>query len=151
MQVRRDTPTNPAVAPLLAAHVAEQRAGTPVGFSFALDGAALSAPGVMFFTAWNGATLAGMGALKRLDDAAGEVKSMRSTPEARGRGAGHAILRAIMAEARGQGLRALYLETGTTPAYEAAVRLYTRAGFVPCDAFADYRPSPHNRFFRLTL
>lgn len=151
MQVRRDTPTNPAVAPLLAAHVAEQRAGTPPGVSFALDGAALSAPEVTFFTAWEDATLAGMGALKRLDDAAGEVKSMRSTPEARGRGAGHAILRAIMTEAREQGLGTLYLETGTTPAYDAAIRLYTRAGFVPCDAFADYQPSPHNRFFRLTL
>ncbi|WP_245708245.1 GNAT family N-acetyltransferase [Sphingomonas palmae] len=92
-----------------------------------------------------------MGALKRLDDAAGEVKSMRSTPEARGRGAGHAILRAIMAEAREQGLRTLYLETGTTRAYDAAARLYTRVGFVPCDAFADYQPSPHNRFFRLAL
>ncbi|WP_375271862.1 GNAT family N-acetyltransferase [Sphingomonas sp.] len=151
MQVQRDTPTNPAVAPLLAAHVAEQRAGTPAGFSFALDGAALSTPDVTFFTAWDGATLAGMGALKRLDDAAGEVKSMRTTPEARGRGAGHAILCAIMAEARGEGLRVLYLETGTTPAYDAAVRLYTRAAFVPCDAFADFRPSPHNRFFRLAL
>ncbi len=151
MQVRRDTPTNPAVAPLLAAHVAERRAGTPPGFSFALDDAALSASEVTFFTAWQGATLTGMGALKRLDDAAGEVKSMRSTPEARGRGAGHAILRAIMAEAREQGLGTLYLETGTTPAYDAAIRLYTRAGFVPCDVFADYQPSPHNRFFRLTL
>ncbi len=151
MQVRRDTPTNPAVAPLLAAHVAEQRAGTPAGFSFALDGTALSAADVAFFTAWDGTTLTGMGALKRLDDMAGEVKSMRSTPEARGRGAGHAILRAIMADAREQGLRTLYLETGTTPAYDDAVRLYTRAGFVPCDAFAGYRSSPHNRFFRLTL
>ncbi len=151
MQVRRDTPINPAVAPLLAAHVAEQRAGTPAGFSFALDGAALAGPDVTFFTAWEGDTLAGMGALKRLDDVTGEVKSMRSTPAARGRGAGRAILSAIVAEARALGLTALYLETGTTPAYDAAVRLYTRAGFVPCGAFADYRPSPHNRFFRLTL
>jgi len=151
VQVRRDTPTNPVVAPLLAAHVAELRAGTPAGFSFALDGAALSAADVTFFTAWNGEALVGMGALKRLGEAAGEVKSMRSTPEMRGRGAGHAVLRAIMAEARNQGLRTLYLETGTTPAYHAAIRLYTRAGFVPCDAFADYRASPHNRFFRLAL
>lgn len=151
MQVRRDTPTNPVVAPLLAAHVAEQRAGTPAGFSFALDDAGLSAPQITFFTAWDAGVLAGMGALKRLDPAAGEVKSMRSTSAARGRGAGHAILSAIIAEARGQGLSHLYLETGTTPAYDAAVRLYTRAGFVPCDPFSDYRPSPHNRFFRLSL
>lgn len=151
MQVRRDTPTNPVVAPLLAAHVAEQRAGTPAGFSFALDGAALSADDVTFFTAWDGEVLAGMGALKRLGDAAGEVKSMRSTHEARGRGAGHAILSAIVAAAREEEMSGLYLETGTTSAYDAAIRLYTRGGFVPCDAFSDYRASPHNRFFRLTL
>jgi putative acetyltransferase len=151
VQVRRDIPTNPVVAPLLAAHVAEQRAGTPAGFSFALDDAALSAADVTFFTAWNGEALAGMGALKQLSQAAGEVKSMRSTHEARGRGAGHAILSAIVAAARGQGMSDLYLETGTSPAYDAAIRLYTRAGFVPCDAFADYRASPHNRFFCLRL
>ena len=151
MRVRRDTPTNPAVAPLLAAHVAEQRAGTPAGFSFALDGAPLSAPDVTFFTAWDGATLAGMGALRRLGDGMGEVKSMRSTPEALGRGAGYAILMATMAEARVQALSTLCLETGTTPSYDAAVRLYTRAGFTPCGAFADYSRSPHNRFFCLAL
>ncbi|NTS63903.1 GNAT family N-acetyltransferase [Sphingomonas sp. HHU CXW] len=151
MQVRRDTPTNPVVAPLLAAHVAEQRAGTPAGFSFALDDAALSAEDVTFCTAWDGNTLAGMGALKRFGDAAGEVKSMRSTHEALGRGAGHAILSAIVAAAREEGMSDLYRETGTTPAYDAAIRLYTRAGFVPCEAFADYRTSPHNHFFRLRL
>ena len=151
MQVRRDTPTNPAVAPLLAAHVAEQRAMTPAGFSFALDAAALTGPAITFLTAWEGETLAGMGALKRLDHAAGEVKSMRSTPAARGRGAGHAILSAIIADARAAGLSRLYLETGTSSAYDAAIKLYARAGFVPCPAFADYRPSPHNRFFVLVL
>jgi putative acetyltransferase len=151
VQVRRDHPTNPAVAALLAAHVAEQRGAVPAGFSFALDGLALSAPEIAFFTAWNDDILTGMGALKQLGDGGGEVKSMRSTPAARGRGAGHAILSAIIDEARRRGLTQLYLETGTTPAYDPAIRLYTRAGFVPCDAFADYRASPHNRFFVLHL
>ena len=151
MQVRRDDPANPLVTSLLAAHVAEQRGSTPAGFSFALDADALAGEDVTFFTAWEDDTLSAMGALKRLDDGAGEVKSMRSTPEARGRGAGYAILSAIVAEARARGLARLYLETGTTPVYHAAIRLYARAGFRPCDAFADYRPSPHNRFFELHL
>lgn len=151
MQVRRDDPTNPAITALLAAHVAEQRGAVPEGFSFALDGRALSAPEIAFFIAWNDGVVAGMGALKQLGDGGGEVKSMRSTAAARGRGAGHAILLAIIGEARRRGLTRLYLETSTTPAYDAAIRLYTRAGFVPCDAFAEYRPSPHNRFFVLHL
>ncbi|WP_308461875.1 GNAT family N-acetyltransferase [Sphingomonas folli] len=149
--VRRGDPSEAAIAALLAAHVADQRAGTPAGFSFALDAARLAAPDVALFAAWDGDTLAAVGALKRLDDGAGEVKSMRAAPAYRGLGAGRAILDAIVAAARAQGLTHLYLETGTTPAYDAALTLYRRAGFAPCAAFADYRPSPHNQFLALAL
>lgn len=149
--VRRGDPAEPAVAALLAAHVADQRAGTPAGFSFALDAARLAAPDVALFAAWDEDALAAVGALKRLDAASGEVKSMRAADAYRGRGAGHAILAAIVAEARALGLARLYLETGTTPAYDPALALYRRAGFAPCAAFADYRPSPHNQFLMLAL
>lgn len=151
MQVRKDDPSNPAVAPLLAAHVAEQRANTPPGFSFALDASGLSAPGVTFWSAWDGNAPVGMGALRAIDTTSGEVKSMRTVDTWRGRGVGHAILSAIVAEARSRGYARLYLETGTTNAYGPALSLYRRAGFVSCDAFADYRPSPHNQFLTLIL
>jgi len=150
-RVRRGDPAEPAIAALLAAHVADQRAGTPAGFSFALDAARLAAPDIALFAAWDGVVLAAVGALKRLDGDAGEVKSMRAAPVYRGRGAGRAILDAIVAAAREGGLTRLYLETGTTPAYDAALALYRRAGFAPCAAFADYRPSPHNQFLALAL
>ncbi|MBB3474231.1 GNAT family N-acetyltransferase [Sphingomonas sp. BK345] len=150
-RVRRGDPSEPAIAALLAAHVADQRAGTPAGFSFALDAARLAAPDVALFAAWDGDVLAAVGALKRLDGGAGEVKSMRAAPAYRGSGAGHAILDAIVAAARDDGLTRLCLETGTTPAYDAALALYRRAGFAPCAAFADYRPSPHNQFLALAL
>lgn len=150
-RVRRGDPSEPAIAALLAAHVADQRAGTPAGFSFALDAARLAAPDIALFAAWDGDALAAVGALKRLDGGAGEVKSMRAAPAYRGRGAGRAILAAIVAAAREAGLTGLYLETGTTPAYDDALALYRRAGFAPCAAFADYRPSPHNQFLALAL
>ena len=150
-RVRRGDPAEPAIAALLAAHVADQRAGTPAGFSFALDAARLAAPDIALFAAWDGDSLAAVGALKRLDGDAGEVKSMRAAPVYRGRGAGRAILDAIVAAAREGGLTRLYLETGTTPAYDAALALYRRAGFAPCAAFADYQPSPHNQFLALAL
>ncbi|MBB3694756.1 GNAT family N-acetyltransferase [Sphingomonas sp. BK580] len=150
-QVRRGDPAEPAIAALLAAHVADQRAGTPAGFSFALDAARLAAPDIALVAAWDGDALAAVGALKRLDDGTGEVKSMRAAPAYRGRGAGRAILAAIVAAARDGGLTRLYLETGTTPAYDDALALYRRAGFAPCAAFADYRPSPHNQFLTLAL
>ena len=151
IEVRRDDPNNPALAGLLAAHVAEQHGAVPPGFAFALDARGLSDPAVTFWSAWDGERVVGMGALKELDTATGEVKSMRADAAFRGRGVGHAVLSAIVAEARARGYARLSLETGTTPAYDAALALYRRAGFVACDAFADYRPSPHNQFLTLAL
>ncbi|KQT35425.1 acyltransferase [Sphingomonas sp. Leaf412] len=151
MEVRRDDPDNPALAGLLAEHVAEQRGNVPPGFAFALDTKGLADPAIAFWSAWDGNRVAGFGALKELDAATGEVKSMRSDAAYLGRGVGHALLSTIVAEARARGYARLYLETGTTPAYDAALTLYRRAGFVACDAFADYRPSPHNQFLSLDL
>lgn len=151
MQIRKDDPTNPAIAALLAAHVDEQRGNTPPGFSFALDASGLAAPDVTFWTAWDGDTPVGMGALRALDRESGEVKSMRAADAWRGRGVGHALLGAIVATARERGYRQLFLETGTTDAYAAALTLSRRAGFVSCDAFGDYDASPHNQFLTLIL
>ena len=78
MQVRRDDPTNPAIAALLAAHVAEQRGAVPEGFSFALDGRALSAPEIAFFIAWNDGVVAGMGAVEE-----GEALAAVERPDTR--------------------------------------------------------------------
>lgn len=151
IEVRRDDPNNTALGGLLAAHVAEQHGNVPPGFAFALDARGLSDPAVTFWSAWDGERVVGMGALKELDAATGEVKSMRADAAYLGKGVGHAVLSTIVAEARARGYARLYLETGTTPAYDAALALYRRAGFVACDAFADYRPSPHNQFLTLAL
>jgi putative acetyltransferase len=35
--------------------------------------------------------------------------------------------------------------------YDAAVALYLKAGFVDGEPFADYRPSPYNRFLYMDL
>ena len=136
IEVREENPANPALAALLAEHVTEQHGNVPPGFAFALDVRGLSDPAITFYAAWDGAGVAGIGALKRLDAVTGEVKSMRADIAWRGRGVGHAILSTIVAAARARGYRHLYLETGTTPAYDAALALYRRAGFVACDAFA---------------
>lgn len=45
--------------------------------AFALDASGLSAASVTFWTAWNDKALVGFGALKELDRAHGELKSMR--------------------------------------------------------------------------
>lgn len=148
MEIRRDDPTAPHVADLLAHHLRELR-GVMAEHAFALDATGLSAPDVTFWTAWRGDALAGFAALKQLDAAHGEVKSMRAAPAARGTGVGRAMLNHIIAEARARGYTRLSLETGTAPLHAPAVALYRSAGFVSCEAFADYRPSPHNQFLKL--
>jgi len=111
----------------------------------------LSAPSVTFWTAWHDDALVGFAALKQLDAAHGEVKSMRAAPEARGTGVGRALLAHIIAESRERGYTRLNLETGTAPLHTPAVSLYRSAGFVSCDAFADYEASPHNQFLCFDL
>ena len=47
--------------------------------------------------------------------------------------------------------RQLSLETGQGPAFEPALALYRRRGFVDGEAFADYVRSPFNQFLHLVL
>ena len=58
LQIRRDDPTAPHVADLLAHHLTELR-GHMAEFAFALDAGGLSAPEVSFWTAWRDDRLAG--------------------------------------------------------------------------------------------
>jgi len=137
---------HPATATLLTAHLADMQASSPPGSVYALDLRGLARPDIAFFTAWDGEALLGCGALRTLGDRDGEVKSMRTDRDARGRGVAQAILDRIVAEARAAGLTRLLLETGTGAMFDAAHRLYARNGFVPCAAFGDYVATDFNRF-----
>ncbi|USU03774.1 GNAT family N-acetyltransferase [Sphingomonadaceae bacterium OTU29LAMAA1] len=150
MHIRRDDPAAPYVAALLAHHLTELR-GNMAEFAFALDATGLAAPEVTFWTAWRGETLVGFVALKQLDSDHGELKSMRAAPEARGTGVGRALLAHVVEEAQARGYGRLSLETGTADLHASAVALYRSAGFIDTNAFADYRPSPHNQFLTLSL
>jgi putative acetyltransferase len=150
MDIRQDDPAAHYVVDLLAHHLEELR--SVMGeHAQALDASGLSASTVTFWTAWQGNVLAGFGALKQLDQAHGEVKSMRAAPDARRSGVGRALLHHIIAEARKRGYQRLSLETGTAPLHAPAVSLYRSAGFVTCAPFADYQASPHNQFMSLDL
>ena len=56
-----------------------------------------------------------------------EFRALAVAPEARGRGVGRALLRAVIDQARAAGIRQLLLSTQTTML--AAQHLYTEAGF----------------------
>ena|SRR5262245_7863678 len=139
------------VLALLRQHLEGMHSNSPPGSVFALDLTGLSAPGVSFFTAWEGESLLGMGALKELDAAAGEIKSMRTDPAYLRRGVAAAMLEHLIAIAQERGYRRLSLETGSGTAFEPALALYRRRGFVDGAPFGDYTKSAFNQFLHLDL
>ncbi|GAB2449893.1 GNAT family N-acetyltransferase [Nocardia tengchongensis] len=151
MRIEVDDLTGPEVIGLLEAHVAEMLANSPEDSMHALDVAALRKPEITFWSAWDGGALAGCGAIKELDPAHGEIKSMRTTAAYRGRGVASQLLRHILAEAGARGYRRLSLETGSSEFYLPAVRLYERYGFEHCGPFADYAEDPHSVFMTRAL
>lgn len=151
MHIAEDDLSGEQIRALLDIHFAGMLANSPPGSCHFLDVEGLKAPGVTFWSIWDGTELAGMGALKQHDAALGEVKSMRTHAVHQGKGVGAAMLAHIIATARSRGLTRLSLETGSTPAFDAAQALYIRFGFVYCPPFADYQPDPFSRFMTLDL
>ena len=128
----------PEVAALLALHLREMHQWSPACKVHALPIERLRQPDVTFYSAWDGGTLAAVGALKNLGEHRGELKSMRAAPEYRGKGAGKAILEHLIGEAQARGYTWLGLETGVPEPFIAARTLYASYGFTDCEAFADY-------------
>jgi putative acetyltransferase len=151
MRIEVDDLTRPAVHRLLEEHLANMYELSPPESVFALDLGKLRAPGITFWTVWDGETLLGCGALKELSPREGEIKSMRTPRALRGRGAGRAVLDRILDEAKRRGYERLSLETGSHPDFTPAHTLYRSVGFVDCGPFADYREDPNSVFMTLRL
>ena len=137
-RIVEDDLTGADVVGLLALHLEEMHRLSPPCKVHAMPVERLREPDVTFYSAWDGGTLAAVGALREIDAARGELKSMRATPEYRGKGAGEAILIHLVEEARRRGYTWLGLETGVPEPFVPARRLYASYGFADCDAFADY-------------
>ena len=139
------------VKALLTWHLEGMHANSPPGHVFALDWSELQKPEISFYALWDGEDLLGVGALKELEARFGEIKSMRTADAHLRKGVAAAILNHIVAEARRRGYSRLSLETGSGPAFEPALTLYRKYGFVVGEAFGDYEKSPFNQFLHLDL
>ena len=146
MRFERDDLSRAPTRALIARHLAGMHASSPPESVHAFDLEKLRQPGVTFWSAWVGEEIAGCGALKVLDAERGELKSMRVADPFLGRGIGRAILEHLVGEARARGLRSLWLETGSAPAFAPALRLYESAGFRRCGPFGEYREDPFSVF-----
>lgn len=152
MRIAQEDPAAPDIVTLLEAHLRDMRDTSPPESIHALDVDALRSPHITFLAARDDdGALWGVGALAELDPSHGEVKSMRTTPEARGQGVASAVLTRLIEIASERGYGAVSLETGAEDFFLAAHRLYERHGFVACGPFGTYGPDPHSRFYTLAL
>lgn len=150
-EITVDDPRKPELRVLLERHLAFCLSETPPEHSFALNVGGLLDPKVTFVSYRDGETVLGVAAIKELDAAHGEVKSMHTAAEARGRGVARALLSHLLATARARGYRRVSLETGTTPGFAAARALYESAGFIPTGPFGGYPQTEDNTFYSLAL
>lgn len=138
LRIAPDDLTGADVLALLQFHLDEMHRWSPACKVHAMPAERLREPDVAFFSAWDGDTLAGCGAIKHLDAGHGELKSMRVAPDYRGKGVGRAILLHLIEEARTRGYERLSLETGRPEAFAPAQGLYKAHGFAECAPFGDY-------------
>lgn len=151
LTITEDDLSSAEVQALVALHLGGMHAESPACKVNALPLDKLRQPGVTFYTARVHDDLAAMGAIKHLDFAHGELKSMRAAPEWRGLGVGEAMLAHLLEVARARGYSRVSLETGRTEAFAPAVALYRKHGFEECEAFADYVVDEFSQCLSLTL
>ena len=146
MQIREDDLTGEKIIALLEEHLRNMHEITPPESIHALDLSGLRVPEITFWTVWEGGELLGCGALKELDAQSGEIKSMRTATQHRGRGVGSKMLEHILQEAAVRGYTQLYLETGAMPEFAPARSLYARYGFEKSGPFGTYTHDPNSVF-----
>ncbi len=144
LSLRVCTANEPGVQAVIAAHLAQMQAQTPEESRHALP--AQSLRGAWMLAAEAGGTVVAIGAVAPLWPGAGEIKSMHTLAAGRGRGAGRAILRGLLDRAAAEGIGAVYLETGSTPAFAPARALYANEGFTFCPPFGTYAEDPLSVF-----
>ncbi len=104
--------------------------------------AELAPPGGAFIVGYEDGVAICCGGVKRLGEAACELKRMYVVPEARGRGIGRVLLAALEDRARALGYTIARLDTG--PEQRGAQRLYESAGY---RAIPNFNANPIATFF----
>jgi putative acetyltransferase len=141
----------PDAAQLIERHLTLMASQSPSESCHPLDQEGLDADGSRLFLLRRGDAVIAMGALKALRDGALELKSMHTISEARGSGAGKAMLEHLLSVARTEAATSIFLETGSTDGFLPAQKLYADYGFTECPPFADYAEDPWSTFMHLDL
>jgi putative acetyltransferase len=149
VEIAVETPLQDDVRALVAELNAALLELTPPEHCYHLTVEQMAGNDTTVFIARDNGLAVGCGALKRHDDATGEVKRMYTRPSHRGRKIGAEIVGRVEALARQQGLTRLVLETGDR--HPAAWTVYERAGFSRCGPVLDYPDSEWSVFYEKSL
>lgn len=136
---------------MLQEHVQSMHLYSPPESIHVLDADGLRKPEITFWSIWENEELLGCGALRELDSAQGEVKSMRTATAHRRKGVARRMLEHLLIVARERGYQRLYLETGSEAAFVAARNLYASFGFEPCGPFGEYVLDPYSAYMTMEL
>jgi putative acetyltransferase len=149
LSVAIENPQRTDIAALLAQSDAYSASLYPPESRHQPDLRSLSAANVRFFVSRaDGVAVACVALVIGKDDTA-ELKRMFVDAAARGKGVGQALLEAIEAAGRVEGVRRIRLETGIHNS--AALRLYRRLGYVDRGPFGNYRDDPLSVFMEKSL
>ncbi|MDZ4857594.1 MAG: GNAT family N-acetyltransferase [Candidatus Hydrogenedentes bacterium] len=151
MDIRVDDLSGPEIAALLTEHLQSLAEVSPPESCHALDLDGLRQPQITLWSVWQGQELVGCGALKELDAAHAEIKSMRTASAHLRKGVGELLLQHLISEATNRGYRRMSLETGSMEYFEPARCLYLKFGFMTCAPFANYREDPNSVFMTKEL
>lgn len=151
MDIKIDDLTHPDVQALVQTHRAEMQSNDNSIMANALQLSDLKSDEITFFSVWEGETLTGCGALKELNDAHAEIKSMHTVRPFRRRGVSAALLYHMLKLAEQRGYKRLSLETHPGSEYKPARKLYERFGFENCDPFGDYEEHDYSLFMTKTV
>jgi putative acetyltransferase len=144
-----ENPDQPEIAAFFAASEAYMAALYPAESNHFVDIASLQKPNVLFLVARRRGAAVGCGAIVRAEDGTAEIKRMWVDPEVRREQVAKKLLAELIDAARGDGVTAVQLETGT--AQPAAEALYRRAGFTDRGPFGTYVADPLSLFMELRL
>ncbi|ATG54234.1 GNAT family N-acetyltransferase [Brachybacterium ginsengisoli] len=142
---------DPVLLRFLQEHLDDLAPTAPTESRHALDAEALRRSGVRMWVAAEEGAVLGTVALAEVGDAHEELKSMRTSPDHRGRGIAARMLSHAVEDARRRGVERISLETGSADFFAAARSLYRRAGFLECEPFGAYVHDPHSVFMTTTL
>lgn len=151
LTIRESDPRDPRIVTILAAHLDLMRSQSPAESVHALDVDGLCDPSITFLGAWRAADAVGCGALKRLDEVHGELKSMHVFKSERGFGVGTLLVGRIEHIATALGLSRISLETGSQAGFKPARSLYDSMGYKPCAPFEGYTDDPNSVFMTKVL